>query len=272
MPIVRLYQLDAFADHLFAGNPAAVCPLDQWLPEPVMQNIAAENNLSETAFFVGGNGRYHLRWFTPSTELPLCGHATLAAAHVIFTRLAPSLERIQFDSLSGPLTVTRAPRLPDGADSNADGQFLTLDFPAAPLEQVEAPQRLIEAIGAQPLAVLGNDDYFVILPDADTVATITPDFDALRRLDRRAVAVSAPGDDCDFVSRFFAPRIGVDEDPVTGAIHCSLAPFWGRRLRKNDLRARQLSARQGTIWCTLADDRVRLTGQVIEYLEGSIRL
>lgn len=272
MPIVRLYQSDAFADRLFAGNPAAVCPLDAWLPEDVMQSIAAENKLSETAFFVGDNGRYHLRWFTPSTELPLCGHATLAAAHVVLTRLAPSLDRVEFDSLSGPLTVTRAATPPEGAAGDAGGQFLTLDFPAAPREEIAVPPRLIEAIGAQPLTAFANDDYYLVLPDAETVASITPDIEALRLVDRRAVAVTAPGDNCDFVSRFFAPKIGVDEDPVTGMIHCTLAPYWGQRLRKTTLHARQLSPRGGTIWCALDGERVQLTGQVVEYLEGSIRL
>jgi PhzF family phenazine biosynthesis protein len=219
---ILLYQIDAFADRPFSGNPAAVCPLDGWLPDDVMQAISAENNLSETAFFVPGDGGWWLRWFTPATEVDLCGHATLAAAYVIFRFLAPESKRVLFHTeKAGELAVTR------------DGDFLALDFPARPAQSCAAPAGLAAALGDAPGAVLAARDYLAIYDDPDHIAALAPDFAALARLDRFAVIVTAPGrGEIDFVSRFFAPAKGVDEDPVTGSAHCTLIPIglpaWAR--------------------------------------------
>lgn len=253
-----IYQVDAFTAEVFRGNPAAVCPLPEWLPDPVMQSIAAENNLAETAFFVGGSGRYHLRWFTPAVEVDLCGHATLASAFVLFHHLEPHLEEVRFESRSGPLFVRR------------DGDWLTLDFPSLPPERLEPPAGLAEALDTAPREVWASADYLAVLGSEAEVRALRPDQAALSQLDRRGVIVTAPGEDCDFVSRFFAPNCGIPEDPVTGSAHCVLAPYWAERLGKTELRARQVSARGGEIRCRLEGDRVHLSGQAVLYLRGEI--
>jgi PhzF family phenazine biosynthesis protein len=257
---IPLYHIDAFADGPFTGNPAAVCPLDSWLSDEVMQAIAAENNLPETAFFVPEGEGWRLRWFTPATEVDLCGHATLAAAYVTFKFLAPGRERVVFNTeKAGELAVTR------------DGELLALDFPAWPPAPCAEPPGLAKALGRKPTALLAARDYLAVYDDPDHVATLAPDFAALAALDRFAVIVTAPGSgEIDFVSRFFAPAQGVDEDPVTGSAHCTLIPFWAGRLGKARLQARQLSRRGGSLRCALRGDRVTIAGRAVLYLTGTI--
>ena len=258
-----LYQVDAFTDWVFHGNPAAVVPLDEWLPDAVLQGIAAENNLAETAFFVPrgpqGDG-YHLRWFTPEVEVRLCGHATLASAFVVFQFLQPELRSVVFESKSGPLTVNR------------EGPLLTLDFPALPARPCETPPALVEALGATPQAVLLSRDYLVVYESEAQVRDLAPRLDRLRFDEALGVIVTAPGTDCDFVSRFFAPGAGVPEDPVTGSAHCTLTPYWSERLARKSLHARQVSRRGGELWCEDCGERVRISGHAVLYLEGRIRI
>jgi predicted PhzF superfamily epimerase YddE/YHI9 len=255
---IPIYQVDAFTDKLFAGNPAAVCPLDQWLDDCVLQSIAAENNLAETAFFVRMGDRHHLRWFTPAVEVDLCGHATLASAYVIFERLAPHLQCVAFDTRSGELLVRRA------------GDRLEMDFPSLKPEPVPMIHLLAEGLGKTPRELYSARDYLAVFDTQDEVLELDPDMEKIRGLDRFAVIATAPGRDCDFVSRFFAPQQGVPEDPVTGSAHCMLAPYWGERLGKRELHARQVSKRGGDVFCGLAGDRVKLGGHAVMYLEGSI--
>lgn len=255
---LRLYQVDAFTGRVFRGNPAAVCPLERWLADSEMQAIAAENNLSETAFFVPEAGDYALRWFTPTTEVELCGHATLASAYVVFRHLEPARTVVTFRSRSGPLAVAR------------EGEGLAMDFPALPPAPVEPPAPLVEGLGRAPEAVLAGMDYLAVFGSADAVASLTPDPAALSRLDRRGVIATAPGRDCDFVSRFFAPKAGIVEDPVTGSAHCLLVPYWSKRLGKSRLVAHQISARGGEIDCENRGARVKLVGRAVQYLEGTI--
>ncbi|MCC7046442.1 MAG: PhzF family phenazine biosynthesis protein [Alphaproteobacteria bacterium] len=261
-----LYQLDAFAGAVFAGNPAAVCPLKEWLPEATMQAIAAENNLAETAFFVGAKGSYAIRWFTPAIEADLCGHATLASAAVVMTHLEPGLEKVTFSTRrAGDLYVAR------------DGERYVLDFPAWPAKPVVAPDGLDRALGARPTQVLsGKRDYLCVFADAATVKALKPDMAALKRLEKPVVA-TAPGDAggpmaCDFVSRFFAPSHGIDEDPVTGSAHCMLTPYWAERLGKTSMTARQVSPRGGELAVALKGGRVAIGGRVAPYLEGTIHV
>lgn len=255
-----IYQVDAFAEKLFGGNPAAICPLTEWLPDATMQAIAAENNLAETAFFVREGADYALRWFTPAVEVDLCGHATLASAHVVFSFLEPGRERVNFRTLkAGTLTVAR------------HGDMLMMDFPARPAAAVEPPPGLLAALGGSPREVLKARDHMVVYGSAAEVAALKPDFAALGRLDCWAAIATAPGEDgTDFVSRFFAPRQGIDEDPATGSSHCTLVPYWAARLGKRELQARQLSRRVGTLTCALNGDRVAIGGRTVLYLEGKI--
>ncbi|MBK8703819.1 MAG: PhzF family phenazine biosynthesis protein [Saprospiraceae bacterium] len=257
---IPLYQIDAFTNRLFGGNPAAVCPLDSWITDELMQQIAAENNLSETAFFVlRPDGDYDLRWFTPAAEVDLCGHATLATAHVLFRHLGYAKDKIGFHTRSGLLTVVR------------EGEGYLMDFPADRIEHVPAPAILAEALGAEPLEVWkGREDYLVVLPSEADVAALRPDFRKLMALGGRGVLATAPGDNHDFVSRCFFPTYGVDEDPVTGSAHTTLTPYWAARLGKTELRARQISARGGEVGCRLLGDRVELTGQAVTYMAGEI--
>lgn len=259
-----IFQIDAFTSRVFGGNPAAVVPLTSWLPDPVLQAIAAENNLAETAFFVphadAGPHEYALRWFTPKVEVDLCGHATLATAHLLFSRFVPDAKKVRFTTQSGWLAVTR------------EGDRLALDFPARPPTACPVPEELIAALGVQPAVVLAARDYFVVLRSAEAVRTLTPDIERLATLDRFAVIVTAPGDDCDFVSRFFAPAQGIPEDPVTGSAHCTLIPYWSRRLGKISLFGRQLSARGGELYCEDQGERVAIAGHAVLYLEGTIHI
>ena len=257
-----IYQVDAFTDSLFAGNPAAVCPLEAWLPDATMQAIAAENNLAETAFFVRQGSDYALRWFTPSVEVDLCGHATLAAGHVVFRFIEPQRQSVDFRTAkAGTLRVSR----------RAD--MLVMDFPARPATPVEAPPGLLAALGGAPRQVLAARDHLVVYGSAAEVAALEPDFAALAKVQCWAAIATAPGaDGIDFVSRFFAPRQGIDEDPVTGSSHTTLVPYWAKRLRKTELQARQLSRRGGALICALHGDRVRIGGRAVLYLEGQIQV
>jgi PhzF family phenazine biosynthesis protein len=258
--IIPIYQADAFTDTLFGGNPAAICPLEQWLPDETMQKIAIENNLAETAFFVKNETGYNLRWFTPEYEIDLCGHATLASAHILFTELGHKENEIHFETVkAGTLTVKR------------DGDKYTMDFPSRPPIHIEPPVGLADALGEkQPLEVLRSRDYFLVYESEDDIRDIAPDFFALSKMDTVGVIITAPGKDVDFVSRFFAPGAGIPEDPVTGSAHCNLIPYWAEKLGKNELHAYQLSARKGELWCELKGDRVLMSGKAVTYLKGEI--
>ena len=261
---IPLYQLDAFSDRPFEGNPAAVCPLESWLDDDTLQKIAAENNLSETAFFVANGAEFDLRWFTPLAEVDLCGHATLATAWVILHQLETERETVRFQTRSGELVVRR------GGDA-----MLVMDFPARPAVPRTAPRALVEGLGTAPVDVLASGrDYLVLFAAEDDVRRLKPDFARLRGLDRLGIIVSAPGESVDFVSRFFAPSVGVAEDPVTGSAHCTLVPYWAERLGRGDapLEARQISARGGRLVCRHLDDRVSIAGQCASYLSGEITL
>lgn len=255
----KIYQVDAFAEDLFTGNPAAVVPLENWLADAHMQKIARENNLSETAFFVPEGEGFRIRWFTPATEVKLCGHATLATAHVLFNHLNFEGEALHFQSLSGELTVSRN-----------DGR-LVLDFPADHPEEQEAPVGLIEAMGLEPLEIYkGRSDYMLVYHSQDIVERLNPVFYALRQVEARGVIVTAAGNETDFVSRFFAPQSGINEDPVTGSAHTTLTPFWAKRLGKNEMTAKQVSKRSGQLQCTLDGERVKIAGKAVTYLVGEI--
>jgi PhzF family phenazine biosynthesis protein len=260
--IVPIYQVDAFTERTFDGNPAAVCPLESWLTERHMQFIAAENNLSETAFFVPEGDGFRLRWFTPEVEVDLCGHATLAAAAVLYREMGYERPQLRFRTMkAGTLTVT------------PEDDWFALDFPARPPAPIAPPAALAAALGAEPSAVLAARDYVAVYDDADAIRALKPDMAALAALDRFAVIVTAPGDeDSDFVSRFFAPAQGVPEDPVTGSAHCTLIPYWAERLGRTKLEARQLSRRGGRIRCTHRGDRVTIAGQAVLYMKGELFL
>ncbi len=257
-----IYQVDAFTDSLFGGNPAAVCPLDAWLPDATMQAIAAENNLSETAFFVPSGGDYALRWFTPTVEVDLCGHATLASAHVVMRYMEPQRDAVSFHTAkAGTLKVRR------------QAGMLVMDFPAWPATPCPAPPGLLAALGGRPREVLRSKDHLVVYDSAAEIAALDPDLAALGKVDCWAAIVTAPGNDgVDFVSRFFAPAQGVPEDPVTGRAHCTLVPYWAARFGKTELEARQISRRGGALRCALNGDRVSLGGHAVVYLEGTIEV
>lgn len=257
----QIYQVDAFTNKVFGGNPAAVVPLDEWLPDVTMLKIAAENNLAETAFFVKGDDRYHIRWFTPTVEVNLCGHATLASAHVIFNELRLEDAFVPFHSeRSGHLGVEK------------HGDKLVLDFPAYPLTEIPHSNELAKAAGVTPMKVWESQGNMVFLraEDEEEVRNLAPDLHALEQLPYDEVIVTAAGDDCDFASRMFAPRIGIPEDPVTGAIHCTLIPYWAEQLGKDKLFARQVSKRGGELFCELNGDRVKIGGNAVTFLKGEI--
>jgi PhzF family phenazine biosynthesis protein len=258
----RIFQIDAFAARRFAGNPAAVMPMDDFPEDGVMQAVAAENNLAETAFLVREGGEYRLRWFTPRVEVPLCGHATLASAAVVMERLEPARREVVFHTASGPLTVKRT------------GSGYVIDLPARPSEVVSAPDGLVQALGVEAVEVYVNAfNYMVVVESAAVVRGVAPDMAAVARMDRPGVIVTAEGDGgYDFVSRYFAPAKGVPEDPVTGAAHCMLAPFWAKRLGKTEFRALQASRRGGEMVCRVVGDRVELEGGCVFYLEGEVEI
>ena len=261
MKTIPIYQADAFTHHLFGGNPAAVCPLESWLPDETMQQVAMENNLAETAFFVPEEDHYHIRWFTPETEVDLCGHATLATAHVLFTHLGFAGEAIAFESRSGPLRVTRV------------AGMYQLDFPVDEYHRVAPPKGLSEAMNMEPEECYrGRTDYMAVYGSEDLISSLEPGLTALSKIDGRGIIITAPGHETDFVSRFFAPQSGVPEDPVTGSAHTTLVPYWAGRLHKTELTAVQLSRRKGHLSCTLAADRVLIRGKAVTYLTGEIIL
>ncbi len=258
-----IYQIDAFADRVFSGNPAAVCPLEAWLDDTLMQHIAAENNLAETAFLVKSDNHYEIRWFTPETEVDLCGHATLASASMLFTHFEPGANLLSFYSpRSGLLSV----------EKGKDG-LLSLDFPADPPKEVAPVKALEEAIGGSPIQTLkGKTDYLLIYKDQQTIENLSPNFFLLNKVNARGVIVSAKGEQVDFVSRFFAPQAGINEDPVTGSAHTTLIPYWSGQLKKNRLSARQLSKRGGSLQCEALGDRVKISGKAVPYLTGEITI
>lgn len=260
MPI-PYFQIDAFSSRVFGGNPAGVCPLQEWLPEPTLQAIAAENNLSETAFIVGREGRYELRWFTPTIEVDLCGHATLAAAFVVFHELGFAGDRISFQTRVGELGATR------------DAGRIVLDFPAWPAERcAEVPALLAEALGWLPRELFKTRDYLAVFSSEEEILGLNPEPTLLARLDCLGVICTAPGSDCDFVSRFFAPGAGIVEDPVTGSAHSTLIPYWSARLGKSSLFARQLSQRRGELFCEARGSRVGIGGNATLYSRAQLEI
>ena len=258
---IPYFEVAAFTAKSFGGNSAGVCALPRWLSDTTLRSIAAENNLAETAFFVGAGADYELRWFSPEMEIDLCGHATLASAFILFAELGFRGDAVRFHSrASGTLTVANA------------GDILTMDFPARPAAPGPAPETLARALGREPVAVMRARDCLALFESEADVRALQPDFAALKSLDAFGVIVTAPGGDCDFVSRFFAPKAGINEDPVTGSSHCTLVPYWAQRLGKTTLVARQLSRRGGELFCRLAGDRVFIGGKAVLYLRGEIEL
>lgn len=255
---LRVFQIDAFASEVFKGNPAAVCPLETWLPDQIMQKIAEENNLSETAFIVERESRHHIRWFTPAVEVNLCGHATLAAAWVLVNELGKSQDILLFDSRSGELKVSHS------------GGRLTLDFPVQRPASISIPEKLLPALGVSSAPVLGAEDFLVVIDKESQLLELEPNFSLLKGLPLRGVIVTAPGEKVDFVSRWFGPNVGVNEDPVTGSAHTTLAPYWAERLKKQKLVARQISQRGGQLECEVVGDRVFIAGNAVKYMEGTI--
>jgi PhzF family phenazine biosynthesis protein len=258
---IPYYEVLAFTDRLFAGNPAGICILEEWLPDPLLQKIAAENNLAETAFFIDRGNVYDIRWLSPLAEIDLCAHATIGSAHVLFQHLGRSGNSLTFQSRSsGELRVDRI-----------DGR-LVLDFPSRPAHPCATPALLAESLGAEPKEVFQGRDYMAVFEREEEVAELSPDLAELSKLEGQGVVVTAPGNDCDFVSRYFAPKVGVPEDPVTGSTHCVLVPYWSKRLGKKDLRARQLSSRGGELFCEDRGPRVGIGGTAITYAEGTLHL
>jgi PhzF family phenazine biosynthesis protein len=260
---MKLFQVDAFASRIFSGNPAAICPLDKWLDDETLQNIAMENNLAETGYFVRNGKQFDIRWFTPTVEVDLCGHATLAAAHVIFNHLNFAESRIEFMShRSGPLSVFK------------NNEFLTLDFPTDTVEQVPLTQELKTPFNNVPKeAYRGKTDYMLVFNSEEKIISLSPDMKAVNEIPEcRGVIVTAPGNDVDFVSRFFAPQSGIDEDPVTGSAHTTLIPYWSKVLGKTEMTAMQLSNRKGFLKCKHLAERVHISGQAKTYLVGEIEI
>jgi PhzF family phenazine biosynthesis protein len=258
---IPYFEVLAFTDRPFAGNPAGVCILNEWLPDELLQKIAAENNLAETAFFIDRGSSYDIRWMTPTVEMDLCGHATLASAHVLFQHLGKAGDSVTFQSHSGgELRVDRS------------GDRLVLDFPSRPAEPCEAPAKLAEGLRAQPREVFKGRDYLAVFGSEAEVAALSPAFEIVAELEANGVVVTAPGDTCDFVSRYFAPQVGVPEDPVTGSVHCALIPYWSKRLGKTTLHARQLSHRGGELFCEDRGARVGIGGTAVTYVEGTMTI
>lgn len=257
---LTLYQVNAFASSPFQGKPSIVIPLENWLPDVLLQQIAQENNVAETAYFVNNEDDFHLRWFTPESEVDVCSHATLASAYVAFNEVGLAADSVFFDTRLGRLKVERN-----------DGR-LRMEFRATPPHAGVASEELVKAVGARPSEVLESHDIVFVYEDAKQVSALRPDMDALERLAPAGLIATAPGYDCDFVSRTFAPALGMPEDPVTESSHCTLVPYWAGRLGKNDLLARQISKRSGEIWCALEGDRVCLEGEAVVYLRGALIL
>ena len=262
---LELYQIDAFADASFTGNPAAVIPLTEWLEEDVMQSIAAENNLAETAFFVyQSDNQYQIRWFTPMVEVDLCGHATLASAYVLFNELNTTAHQLVFNSMSGPLRVEKI--------TKHDKELIELDFPSQPPVECDEPEGLADSLGVGIVTCLCDEIYIVLLEDEDEVAQVTPNFSKLLQLGIRGVVVTATSEQYDFVNRYFAPLIGINEDSVTGSAFSKLIPYWSKRLNKKSMTAKQISHRGGEVFCELVEDRVKIAGTCVKYMQGTITI
>ncbi len=257
MTAIPIYQLDAFTDKPYGGNPAAVCPLDDWLPDDVMQSIAFENNLSETAFYVPEGDGYRLRWFTPKIEVDLCGHATLATGWLILNELERDRDSVAFETRSGTLIVTR------------DGDNLNMNFPALVAEEIPMPDGLVDALGVKPEAFLRAAKNMAVLKDEAAVRNVTPDFSYIKNMQGMGLIITAPGDNSDCASRYFAPHAGIDEDPVTGSAHCTIVPYWADVLGKTDIHARQVSERSGDLFCRLDGERVIIGGKARTVLKGT---
>lgn len=257
---LTIYQIDAFASKPFEGNPAAVCPLNEWLPDELLQSIASENNLSETAYFVKNNTSYHVRWFTPTHEVDLCGHATLASAYVIFNILGNNENVILFESKSGLLTVKR------------NNNLLEMDFPSQPPVNCEIPQQILEAFDESPVECLQSEDYIIVFENEEAVLNANPKLSLLSELDLRGVAITSKSGKYDFITRFFAPKYGINEDPVTGSAFTQLIPYWANKLNKQSLSAKQVSKRGGEIECVYSGDRVLISGKAAKYMAGTIEI
>jgi PhzF family phenazine biosynthesis protein len=257
---LAIYHVDAFSGHVFGGNPAAVVPLEEWLPDDTLQSIAAENALSETAFFVRTDESYHIRWMTPVSEVDLCGHATLAAAFVLLSETHRDRDEIVFRSASGPLRVER------------DGELLALDFPSRPPKPEDLGEALHAALGARPLECLAARDAVALFESEAEVRGLRPRMDRIAEMPHFGVIATAPGVHCDFVSRYFAPRVGIPEDPVTGSAHSTLVPFWSSRLGRSSLHALQVSKRGGELFCEARGERVKIAGRAVLYLRGTITI
>lgn len=255
---IPIYQIDAFTDERFRGNPAAVCPLQEWLPDETLQKISAENNLAETAFVVSKGNSFELRWFTPKVEVDLCGHATLATAYTFKEHLNYKSDEIDFKTKSGILKIFYG------------GDFISMVFPRRPAEPSEVPENLLGGLNAKPVEVLKSRDFLVVLSGQDEVIQLRPDFEKLKSVDALGVIVTAKGQNVDFVSRFFAPRAGINEDPVTGSSHSTLVPYWSKKLGKNKFTALQLSERGGKLFCEDLGDKVKISGKAVTYLAGEI--
>lgn len=257
---LTLYQIDAFANRVFEGNPAAICPLDDWLPDELMQSIAAENNLSETAYFIKTSNGYHIRWFTPTHEVDLCGHATLASAYVIFNILGYEKNEIIFESKSGLLKVTQ------------NNDWLEMDFPSQAPVQCPIPEQILSAFNDKPIACLKSEDYIVVFENEESILNASPDLVILSELDLRGIAITARSKEYDFVSRFFAPNYGINEDPVTGSAFTQLIPYWSRKLNEKSLSAKQVSKRGGEVKCVDSGDRVKISGKAAKYMTATIEV
>lgn len=259
---IKIYQVDAFTDELFMGNPAAVCPLPGgWIDDALMQNMALENNLSETAFYTQSKNNYNIRWFTPSAEVELCGHATLAAAHVIFNHEHFEGDSVTFDSKSGILPVTR------------EREWLTMNFPTDSITKIELTDEIRNCFSLEPVEVIkGKTDYMLIFENEKQIQDIEYDLNKISRVKARGIIITARGNNCDFVSRFFAPQCGVAEDPVTGSAHTTLVPYWSNILKKNEMKAMQLSKRKGSLLCRYKNDRTEISGRAITYMTGEITI
>lgn len=257
---IPLYQVDAFAQEAFTGNPAAICPLDEWLPDEMLLAIAEENNLSETAYFIKTKEGFHIRWFTPTTEVDLCGHATLAAAFIIFNDLDYDKNSIFFESKSGILKVEK------------NNDLLVMDFPPQTPTVCKLPIEIEQAFDIKPVACLKAEDYILVFNDENEILNAKPKFEHLKNIDLRGVIITAKSKDCDFVSRFFGPKCGIDEDPVTGSAHTQLIPYWSEKLSKNKLHAKQVSKRGGELFCERLNDRVSIAGYAVKYLQGEIEI
>lgn len=257
---LTLYQIDAFASVPFEGNPAAVCPLDEWLTDEIMQSIAEENNLSETAFFIPKGNGFHIRWFTPTSEVDLCGHATLATAYVLYDILDCKNDKLVFDSRSGMLTVTK------------DNEWFVMNFPAQPPVLCDTPKEIIKAFEITPVECLMSEDYIIVFEHEIDIESVKPDFEQLKKLDLRGVIITSKSSRYDFVARFFAPKYGVYEDPVTGSAYTQLAPYWASKIGEKRFSVKQVSSRGGELNCEIVDDRVLISGKAIKYLEGKIKI